>query len=196
VLGSVAFAIKTIVNYLMTTNVFPNSSEAMAAILSLHFPTGKIIDVNYGHGVFYKLVDREITGVDIRPPAKIICDNRKLPFADNEYDVAVCDPPYKRGNGNEAYQARYGKAPCTEARVTKSYIEAIPEMLRVAKNGIIIKCQDASDGHTFLARHIVLSNWLHKPNSVTKGRTRRFFQQTLSYFLVYKWESKWRPLRF
>jgi hypothetical protein len=196
-------------------NVFGNSADAIAAILPLHFPTGDILDVNYGHGVFYKKVaGRKITGVDIRPPAEIIADNRALPFEADSFDIGVLDPPYKRGNGNTRYTSRYGKAPCTEPRVTKSYFEALPELLRVCRSGIIVKCQDASDGHAFYARHCQIIDWMKEqtgltvhdiaiaardgvPNSNTQG-TRRYFQQAASYFMVWKWRSKkpFRPVRF
>lgn len=196
-------------------NVFTSSSAAISSILNMHFPTGSILDVNYGLGVFYKeCQDRDITGVDIRPPAKIICDNSKLPFENDSFDVGVCDPPYKRGTGKNKYANRYGKAPSTEQKCTKSYFNTIPELLRVSKNGIIIKCQDASDGHTFYPRHIQIYNWMKEqtglnihdiavivrhglPNSNTNGK-RHYFQQAMSYFLIYKWSSKnpWKQLRY
>jgi DNA modification methylase len=197
-------------------NVFGNSADAMAAILPLHFPTGTILDVNWGHGVFYKNVTgRDITGVDIRPPAKIIADNRNLPFENDSYDIGVLDPPYKRGKGNVRYEGRYGVAPCTEPRVTKSYYEALPELLRVCRAGIIVKCQDAGDGHAFYARHAQIMSWMKEntgldvhdiavvarsngvPNANTQGK-RRYFQQALSYFLIWKWRSKnpFKPVRF
>jgi len=83
-------------------NVFSESATAVAEILTLHFPTGTILDVNFGLGAFYRKTARAVTGVDIRPPAEIICDNRKLPFADDSFDVGVCDPPYKRGEDASA----------------------------------------------------------------------------------------------
>ena len=74
-------------------NVFADSASAMAGILGMHFPSGTILDVNYGLGVFYQRVNRDVTGVDVRPPAKIICDNSALPFEADSFDVGVCDPP-------------------------------------------------------------------------------------------------------
>ncbi len=196
-------------------NVFPDSATAMASILAMHFPEGTILDVNYGLGVFYKYVEgRDITAVDVRPPAKIICDNAALPFEANTYDIGVIDPPYKRGNKNTRYESRYGVAPCTEQKATKLYFAALPELLRVCRQGIIIKCQDAADGHTFYARHWQIMNWMKEqtglnvhdiaicarqglPNSATNGK-RHFLQQAMSYFLVYRWRAKnpWKPVRF
>lgn len=195
-------------------NTFRESCDAMAAILPMHFPTGTILDVNYGLGVFYKRVNRDITGVDVRPPAKIICDNRALPFEADSFDVGVCDPPYKRGNNNDRYTDRYGVAPCTEPGATRLYLAAMTELLRVCRQGMIVKCQDASDGHSFHPRHITLCEWMKDqtglavhdiatvirfgvPNANTQG-IRHFFQQSTSYFLIWKWKSKFpfKPVRF
>jgi len=196
-------------------NVFPDSATAMASILAMQFPEGTILDVNYGLGVFYKHVpNRDITGVDVRPPAKIICDNTSLPFAADSFDVGVIDPPYKRGNKNGRYENRYGVAPCTEQKATRLYFAALPELMRVCRNGIIIKCQDAADGHTFYARHAQIMEWMKEqtglnvhdiavcvrhglPNSTTNGK-RHFLQQAMSYFLIYRWRQKepFKPVRF
>lgn len=195
-------------------NTFKDSRDAIASILPMHFPDGTILDVNYGLGVFYQRVNRNVTGVDVRPPAKIICNNAALPFAADSFDVGVCDPPYKRGHNNSRYTDRYGEAPCTEPKVTRNYFSAMTELLRVCRVGLIVKCQDSSDGHSFHPRHIVLCEWMKAktgltvhdiatvirygvPNANTQGR-RHFFQQSTSYFLIWKWKSKnpFRPIRF
>lgn len=194
-------------------NVFGESASAMAAILDLHFPTGSILDVNYGLGAFYRKTDRPVTGVDIRPPAEIQCDNRNLPFEADSFDVGVCDPPYKRGDGVK-YEHRYGKAPKTETQVTWSYYETLTELLRVVRQGVIIKVQDGTDGHRFHARHLMVANWMKEktglePHDIAVNArknlaptmaqgTPHFFQQGVSYFLIYRWKTKnpYRPIRF
>jgi len=192
-----------------------NSSDCIKAILDLHFPYGHIIDVNYGLGVFYKLVpNRTVTGIDLKGTGDIVADNKHLPFQTDTFDVGVCDPPYRRGSGNKRYENRYGKAPCTEARVNASYVELLPELIGVSRDGIIIKCQDTPDGHKFLARHIAIIGMVRAltgldvhdiaitsrfggPNNITNG-TQRFFQQSFSYYLIWKWTAKYpfKPLRF
>lgn len=186
----------------------------MKAILDLHFPSGSVLDVNYGLGVFYKLCpDREITGVDIRPGATYQLDNRNLPFADDSFDVGVCDPPYKRGDGVK-YEKRYGVAPKTETQVTRSYHETLPELLRVSTKGVVIKLQDGTDGHRFYPRLFLICDWMceqtglvphdichiarfNLAGTMAQG-TPHFFKQAVSYFLIYKWESKnpCIPVRF
>jgi hypothetical protein len=211
-------------------NTFPDSSAAIAAILSLHFPEGTILDVNYGLGVFYKQCGpRAVTGVDIRDASQILgfhpptagytmTDNAALPFADDSFDIGVVDPPYKRGNGNTRYTERYGAAPRTEQQCTRLYLAALPELLRVCRRGLIIKCQDGTDGHGFYPRHIQLAAWMQEKTGLAvhdiaavvrsnvpdanvgegKGRPRHFFQQSMSYFLIYRWRQKspFKPVRF
>jgi len=191
-------------------NVFGDSASAMQRILDLHFPHALVLDVNYGQGVFYKKSSHKVIGVDLRPTGQVVADNRRLPFRDDCTDVGVLDPPYKRGPRNLRYQDRYGVAPCTEPRVTKSYLEAMPEILRTCRQGMIIKCQDATDGHRFYARHITIVNWMKEQTGLDphdmaivarKGGasshqigTPRYMQQALSYFLIWKWKSK-HPFR-
>jgi hypothetical protein len=89
-------------------NAYDDSADAMEAILAVHFPEGSIIDVNFGLGVFYRNGGRDrVTGVDIRPTGDVIANNKDLPFDADSFDVAVCDPPYKRGDGQK-YEHRYG----------------------------------------------------------------------------------------
>lgn len=192
-------------------NVFRESASAIAAILDLHFPTGTILDANFGLGAFYKKTDRKVTGVDLRPPAEVICDNRFLPFGDDSFDVGVCDPPYKRGDGRK-YEHRYGVAPKTETQVTWSYHATLKSLLRCVRQGVIIKVQDGTDGHRFHARHIEIADWMREQTglephdicviarpkvapTMAQG-TPHFFQQGVSYFLIYRWREKWKPLRF
>lgn len=186
----------------------------MQAILELHFPRGTIIDVNFGLGVFYKNGGRErVTGVDIRPTGDVVADNKALPFAIDSFDIAVVDPPYKRGDGQK-YETRYGKAPKTETQVTWSYFAAMEECLRVARRGLIIKAQDGTDGHKFHPRHIQLANWMKErtglephdicvnarvgsPSTMAQG-VPHFFKNTVSYWLIYMWRQKnpFKAVRF
>ena len=195
-------------------STFGNSADAMRAILELHFPTGRIVDVNWGLGVFYKHCrDRDITGVDLLTTGDVQCDNRELPFCDGEFDIGVCDPPYKRGDGKK-YEKRYGKAPKTETQVTWSYYATLTELLRVSSSGIIVKLQDGTDGHRFHARLLHVAGWMKEqtglePHDICHVSRRslaptmvrgvpHFFKQGVSYFVIYKWRQKdpYKPVRF
>lgn len=152
-------------------------------------------------------------GVDIRRIAHIQADNRKLPFADNSFSIGVCDPPYRRGNGDTKYTDRYGKAPYTAKRVTQQYFDLLPELLRVSRDGIIIKAQDETDGHRFFFRTLTIVDRVKEltglePHDVAylvksgvmdnnvEGRERHFMANCISYFVVYKWREKYKPFRY
>jgi hypothetical protein len=150
-----------------------------------------------------------VTGVDIRDTGDIVADNRSLPLPDDSHDVGVIDPPYKRGAGNRIFEKAYGKAPCTYRRMMTQYYEAIPELLRVVRCGIVAKVQDGCEAERLYANHIELANWMRLHYGlaladlavlVASGRRpahthgqRRRFQQTLSYFLVWKWPNGKKP---
>jgi hypothetical protein len=194
------------------TNVYASSAECIRYLLELHFPEGSILDVTYGLGVFYKEVQRRVTGFDLLSTGNIVGDNRQLPLRDQSFDIGVLDPPYKRGDGVR-YEHRYGKAPHTEQQVTRSYYEALPELLRVCRQGLIIKVQDGTDGHRFYPRHIEVCNYLSElakirlhdvaivvrngvPDVMAQG-VQHFFMQRMSYFLVFKWRDRsYRPVIF
>lgn len=199
-------------------NVHWNSADAMKTILDVHFQTGKILDVNHSLGVFYKKVNREVVGVDIRPMTHIQADNRALPFASDTFDVGVCDPPYRRGSSDTKYRERYGHAPYTIKRASQQYFDLLPELLRVSRHGIIIKAQDETDGHKFYSRMLALMLYMKELTNLEpcdvaylvktgvvdnnvgkgKGKPRHFMANCVSYFLVYRWVSKspFRPIRF
>lgn len=185
----------------------------MESLLELHFPTGSIVDANWGSGTFYKRVNRDVVGVDLRDTGNVIANNQRLPFPDESFDVGVVDPPYKRGDGVK-YESRYGVAPKTEQKVTRLYKAAIPELLRVCRSGIIIKSQDGTDGHRFYPRHIHIAEFMAQltglephdiaviarnglPYAMAQGE-QHYYQQAISYFMVYKWRSKcpYKPVRF
>lgn len=194
-------------------NIFKNSASAIEAMLTLHFPYGSILDANFGMGTFYRKVDREIVGVDLLRTGAIVANNQRLPIKDNSFDIGVCDPPYKRGDGMK-YESRYGVAPHTEQKVTRLYKAAIPELIRTCRQGLIIKIQDGTDGHRFYDRRLSITQYLKEltglephdiamtvryavPSAMAQGN-QHFFQNGISYFVVYKWLSKspFKPVRF
>ena len=194
-------------------NTFSNSAAAIRAIINRHFIDETIIDATFGLGVFYRQVRRPVIGVDIRPTGSVIGLGQRLPFGDDSFGIGVVDPPYKRGDGY-LYAARYGDAPNTEPQVERIYWGIIPEIIRVARRGIIIKCQDATDGHGFFDRRFRIASFIyeligmechdialvvsHKNTRLVPGRKQRFFGRQESYFMIYKWKQKnpFRPVRF
>ena len=196
-------------------NLFWDSSDAIAAILKLHFPAGSILDVNYGRGVFYRKVDRDVLGMDLKKPTgDLIGDAGLVPFNDDSFDVGICDPPYTRGKHDPKYIDQYGEGPSTFKKCTDLYFSLLPELVRVARAGIVIKSQDSTDGHRFYSRQFILMNFMKEltgldvhdagylikkgvADNLVRGR-RHFFAQGMSFFLVYRWRQKnpFKPVRF
>ena len=133
------------------------NADVFPDILKLYVPEGsRVIDVTYGKGVFWKKVDtgkyRLVTS-DLKDGA----DFRKLPYADNSFDVLVIDPPYMHTPGGSAHKGhqnyeeyyRNNKASVDPRfkyhdAVLRLYMEGIVEARRVLgdRGKIIIKCQD------------------------------------------------------
>lgn len=198
------------------SGIFKNSAPAMSQIIGRHFPTGSILDLTFGQGVFYKETTRTVIGCDLlsKPRIKVQADCRRAPFADSSFDLVVLDPPFK--TGHRFYDSRYGQKPLefnTEQKVTRVYLEAIPEAIRIARQGMIVKLTDGSDGHRVYMRHIEIAQYvadltglpvfdyalLIRSERATiippQGTRSRFFPKPVSYFLIWKWIEKGERFR-
>lgn len=193
-------------------NVFTTSDDAVAAIMARHFSSVRLVyDPTGSYGVFYKQLSPAVRVVrsDLRSEVApdFLASFDAIPLANSSADVVFFDPPYKRGSRNRAssdhYTQRYGHAPNTENAATKQYYRAIPELFRVARHGVVIKLQDAADGHSFHDRRLLVSKaveehtelrphdvvviYRRSPIKTLTGGRRRFFRQQVSYFLAWKW---------
>lgn len=197
---------------LPTGNVASTSDDLIVRLVATHFSDATtLFDPTGSYGVFYK----KLTGIrvlrgDIRLEVDpdILASFEAIPLKDDAVDVCVFDPPYKRGSRktgatSDYYSNRYGNAPNNENAATKQYYRAVPELFRVASQGVIIKLQDAADGHSFHDRRFLVSKFVEAhtglrphdvalvyrqspPKTLTNGK-RRFLRQQVSYFLVWKW---------
>lgn len=138
------------------------NSDLFSQILKLHVSKGaKIADVTFGKGVFWRkinLSDYRLFPTDIKTGV----DCRRLPYAENEMDCVVLDPPYMEGlyrsddslagkGTHEAFQENYsnGERPQKISAkwhdaVLEMYVQAAIEAKRVLRDGgaLIVKCQD------------------------------------------------------
>jgi hypothetical protein len=198
---------------LAETNVFNSGSKLVATLLQIHFGSC-IVCVDPACSVRSFLNSLSDTTVvvcgDLRKEVKPdwVGDFKRLPFRDGQFDVGLFDPPFKRGvrQTEDYYTGRYGPAPNNENAATKQYMDGLPELFRVCARGVVAKIQDASDGHTFHDRRFQLTEFvksrygiglhdvliLDSPSKVPqrRGPTRRFSRQTVSYFLVWKYEVR------
>jgi len=121
------------------------SGPVLETLFGLHFPEAEtVLDATWGKGVFWRGWNAPpVVGTDL-DPAKArdaIADATRLPFADDSFDVAVLDPPFRAASSNWALNEDYGTIE-TMKGVYRLYEQGIKECARVARLGMVVKCQD------------------------------------------------------
>jgi hypothetical protein len=123
------------------------SAQAITRLLAVLFPdAGTALDTTFGNGRFWDgTAHVSVTGLDIDPArAKhVACDFTALPFADGSFDVVIFDPPFLTDEGKRVGSimgARFKTYP-TLAELQPAVEHGTREAFRVAKLGIIVKCQ-------------------------------------------------------
>ena len=76
-----------------------NNASLFPDILDLYVPeSSRVLDMTYGKGVFWKLVDESqynLVRNDIEPDrGDMSADFCNIPFDDKTFDAVVFDPPY------------------------------------------------------------------------------------------------------
>ncbi len=174
-------------NVLMSAHVTGNA-ELFPQILKLHVRDGaKVADVTYGSGVFWKNVDLSNYDLKASDIATGI-DCRSLPYADEEFDALVLDPPYMEGllRSNKEHKAGAGsfsafreyysngdevsQGPKWHGAVTDLYFKATDEAHRVLKDRgtFIVKCQDEVSANRQWLTHVEIINYAEKLGFYTK----------------------------
>lgn len=128
------------------------NDELIKDVAELHFLSGhKILDLTWGKGNFWNLVD-------LSPYTFYKCDIayngidfRNTPFKDGFFDVVVLDPPYaiKMGKSISKYNESYGLSQIENIQqIYDLYIKGILEARRIIRKGgiLLIKCQDVTHG--------------------------------------------------
>lgn len=155
------------------------NAEIFPQILDLHlFPGALIADVTWGKGVFWRNIPDGRYNLRATDIAMGI-DCRDLPYADEELDCVVLDPPYmegffrrsanhKAGGGSHAaFRENYSngdeKPQGTakwHAAVTDLYYRAGEEAYRVLKQEgtLIVKCQDEVSANRQNLTHVEIIN--------------------------------------
>jgi DNA methylase len=155
------------------------NAEVFSKILRLHVPKGaKIADITWGRGVFWKHVppgDYDVHASDLKTGT----DCCQLPYANDEFDCVVFDPPYMEGffrratrqlpglGTHAAFRTAYSSGRITDvegpkwhAAVVDLYQQGGREAARVLKrNGIfIVKCQDEVSANRQWLTHVEIIN--------------------------------------
>jgi hypothetical protein len=121
----------------------------IADVAQLGYLDGRVLDVTYGKGVFWKVWQPDIlVGCDLDPTKArdLCCDFCHLPFADGSWDAVVYDPPYQC-NGTPGWNGsgvwtRYGVVTMWGNDRANLMERGAREGARVAKNFFLVKCMD------------------------------------------------------
>lgn len=127
-----------------------DNADVIAAAAQLNYLPGRVLDVTYGKGRFWrKWRPEDLTACDLDPersPYGSSVDFTDLPFDDDSFDTVVMDPPYKlNGTASEVttMDADYGTTEAASWQDRMALIEAgIRECARVSSGWLLVKCQD------------------------------------------------------
>lgn len=205
-------------NDLVHTAYSDGNDRILPRILDLYVAPGSIIaDVTYGKGVFWKRIPHdkyELRATDILTGT----DCRDLPYADEEIDCVVLDPPYMHSPGGTAHSAHTafeqhyrnnsannGTGKKYHDAVLELYLQAAQEAYRVLRQRgvLIVKCQDEVCSNRQRFTHIEIVHGLEEIGFISEdlfvavrnnkpGVSRAIRQvharKNHSYFLVF-----WKP---
>lgn len=125
-----------------------DNSDLIFEVSSLYLkPEDRIVDLTYGKGVFWRRIgESQVTGSDILTVPDRPFDFRNTPYADNEFEIAVLDPPYIHSPGMHMTDRGYKNATTTEGMlhqdIRRLYVDGMRECARIASRQIWVKCKD------------------------------------------------------
>lgn len=200
-------------NDLVFSAYVDSNDKVFPHIASLYLPLGgKVADVTFGRGVFWKKIPKDAYQF-FPTDLKDGIDCRQLPYADNELDGVVFDPPYMHTPGAGAHENHQNFEKYYRNNVTTSekkyheavldlYFQAAKEAWRVLKDGgiYIVKCQDEVCANRQRLTHVEIINELEgngfvcedifivvrkgKPG-VSRMLAQAHARKSHSYFLVF-----------
>jgi hypothetical protein len=147
------------------TSYFGNNDTLVERVAALYFIKDgmKIADVTWGKGVFWKLIDT--TRFDFHKSDMMTCpdapyDFTNLPYAADDFDAVVFDPPYAHNPGRMMVNDNYQNAETTKGFYHKDIIElyrrGMREAVRILKNNglLLVKCRDEVESSVQKRSHI------------------------------------------
>src|SRR6266536_3376259 len=148
-------------NRLYTVEQMTNA-QAVTGLLSVAFPDARTaLDATYGNGRFWDATSHvEVTGLDLDPSRApdVVGDYWALPFAAGAFDVVIFDPPYQwdMGRGKASVMGARFSTYSSAAEARASVEQGCREAWRVARLGVIVKCQD----YIHASRPVWMSDWV------------------------------------
>ncbi len=181
------------------------STEVIETILQIHFPEcGKIADLTWGKGAFWRGSCRNVVGMDIAPRfgCHVKADARYVPLRDDSVDVVVFDPPHIYSPGHITGMnivGDYGSFQTLE-EAHRIYLDAAQDIAFAGRLRSIIKCTDMVKHGRYVPTHAMVMagmapflGWPADLAILDSGVVRmqpwsqvKHLRHAHSYFLVYK----------
>lgn len=125
-----------------------SNAELISDVASLHLrTTTQIFDATYGRGIWWNAWRPKTllaNDLDTSSPAGFHFDFREFPFKAGQFQCVAYDPPYKLSGTNslDDFDARYGLKDLRWQDRMQLIIDGAVECGRVARETLLIKCQD------------------------------------------------------
>lgn len=155
-------------NSLVLTSYQSNNDFLMAQVARLYFhPGDRIADVTFGKGVFWRAIDitqYEFHASDLLTVPDHPYDFRSLPYACDNFDVHVFDPPYMHNPTPSFLASDYLNHATTRGfsheGIIQLYREGMIEGCRILKpRGLmVVKCKDEIESGRQRMSHIEIHN--------------------------------------
>lgn len=134
---------------IMVAQAWPTNAHLIADVAKLGYLDGRVLDVTYGLGTFWRRWQpTELVACDINPaksPIGHAVDFRNLSeFGKRSFDAVVLDPPYKlNGRSTEKTDERYGvDVPAKWQDRYQLIWDGIVECSQVTRRYLLLKCMD------------------------------------------------------
>lgn len=130
--------------------VHGNNADLIKEVAKLYANSdSKIADLTFGKGVFWRKCEHlDVTGSDLITVPERAYDFRSTPYKDEQFNIAVLDPPYIHSPGKHTTDHRYQNAATTKGMLHKDirqlYVDGMKEAMRITGVGgqIWVKCKD------------------------------------------------------
>jgi hypothetical protein len=191
----------------LTATAWKSNAELIEDVAKMGYLDGRVLDVTYGRGTFWKnWRPADLTACDLDPDKSPI--GRSVDFTDlplewsRAFDAVVLDPPYKlNGRPNAAVDERYGVETRSSWQDRHRLVkDGIRSCASVTRRYLLLKCKDQVVGggkrwQTFEFTNcaatygLVLEDrfdMLVTPRPQPKGRRQVHTQSNYSTLLVFK----------
>lgn len=124
-----------------------SNAEMIEDVAKLGYLDGRVLDVTYGEGVFWKRwKPKKLVACDVveelSPIGKSV-DFRALPWRARSFDTVVIDGPYKLNGTPSAPDARYGVQLPARWQERHALIKnGMGQCARVSRKYVLVKCMD------------------------------------------------------